>query len=116
MRSLEGKALAAIQDWDDGDEAVVAALRPAMEGRAAAPARFQGGTFAAHAVAAAVVAALGGTPPRPALARLRRVLGAMHARNASFGPLPVVNPEALAPHLAWQPTPRQASRPARRRR
>jgi hypothetical protein len=104
MRSLEGHALAAIQDWDDGDEAVMASLRPAMEGRARTPARFRGGTYAAHAVAAAVVAALAGAAPRSALARLRIVLGGMHARNASFGPLPVVSPEALAPHLAWQPS------------
>jgi hypothetical protein len=60
-------------------------------------------------VAAAVVAALAGAAPRSALARLRIVLGGMHARNASFGPLPVVSPEALALLLALGSGPARAA-------
>jgi hypothetical protein len=101
MKSLEGHALGAIQGWSDEDQAVVARLRAALQGEAPIPERIQRGDYAAHAVAAAVTAAAarGGDPAR-LHGRLRAMLAAMHARNASWGPLPVVHPGDLAPHPA----------------
>ncbi len=78
LRALEGRALGAIQDWTDRDEAVVATLR---EGGA----RYRRGTYAAHAVAAAVYDALSGavTPAR-AQERMLSTLSEMHARNPDW--------------------------------
>ncbi len=114
LRALEGHALGAIQTWRDADDAVVARLRLALRGKGRLPEEIQAGTYAAHAVAAAVQEALarGGDPAR-LQGRMVELLAAMHARNASWGPLLVEHPGDLAPHVAWRRAP--ARRPGRAR-
>ncbi len=89
LRCLEGKAFGEIQDWKDGDEAIVAALRRQMgssgeSGASATPSRQVAGATAAHAVAAGVYEAAGGTDPRRVMPRMVAVLAAMHARNPGW--------------------------------
>jgi hypothetical protein len=116
MRSLEGHALGAIQDWRDADEEIVARLRVALRGSASLPAQLQAGTYAAHAVAAAVVEALGrGGGAARLQERMGALLAAMHARNASWGPLPVEHPGDLAPRaVRWPAAPRPGGVPGAR--
>jgi hypothetical protein len=106
MASLEGRALGSIQGWSDEDQGVVSRLGSALKSPAPLPDRIESGAYAAHAVAAAVTAAVarGGDPAR-LQARLCDVLQAMHARNAAWGPLPVIHPGDLAPHLATELAP-----------
>lgn len=87
VRALEGRSLGEIQDWSDRDEAVVAALRPAMRDAGTKPGarRYEKGTYAAHAVAAAVYEGVaGGATPSRVQERMVAVLDAMHARNPSW--------------------------------
>ena len=89
LRSLEGRALGEIQDWKDGDEAIVASLRRQMRdggepGTSASRARSVAGATAAHAVAAGVYEAAGGGDPRKVMPRMVAVLAEMHARNPGW--------------------------------
>jgi hypothetical protein len=89
LRSLEGKALGEIQDWKDGDEAIVASLRGQMReggepGASASRSRPVAGATAAHAVAAAVYEAAGGGDPRKVMPRMVAVLAEMHARDPGW--------------------------------
>jgi len=97
MQALEGKALGEIQNWRDGDEAIVADLRRELragnaEGRGAGstpatPGKFAAGTYAAHAVAAGVYeAASGGSSPGKVMDRMIDLLAAMHERNPAWQP------------------------------
>ena len=95
VRALEGKSLGEIQDWSDRDEAVVAALRPAMRETGARPPgeRYAKGAYAAHAVAAAVYEAVaGGANPSRVQERMVAVLDAMHLRNPTWVGHPAVPP------------------------
>jgi hypothetical protein len=88
VRSLEGHSLGEIQDWTDGDEAIVATLRGEMSGPGSggpAPGKYVKGAYAAHAVAAAVYeAAAGGSSPVRVMDRMVGVLAAMHGRNPDW--------------------------------
>ena len=98
MPSLEGRALGEIQDWRDRDEAIVAVLRREMkEGGARAgtalPRTYSIGTYAAHAVAAAVYEAVAGdSPPSEVMGRMVGVLAGMHERNPEWKEHPVAPP------------------------
>ncbi len=86
MRSLEGRALGDIQDWRDADEAAVADLRGRPAGGGGrGPATHVRGTFAAHAVAAAVYDAVSGAvTPAAAMRRMTTTLGAMARANPGW--------------------------------
>jgi hypothetical protein len=89
LGALEGHALGEIQDWRDRDEAVVAGLRSAIQGgkagRGAAGAERGEGTYAAHAVAAAVYeAAAGSATPARAMAWMLAEIDAMHRANPDW--------------------------------
>ncbi|MEY2668274.1 MAG: hypothetical protein RJA59_912 [Pseudomonadota bacterium] len=97
VRSLEGRSLGEIQDWSDRDEAVVAALRPALreEGGQPRAGRYVKGAYAAHAVAAAVYEAVaGGANPARVQERMVSVLEGMHLRNPSWAGHPAAPPPA----------------------
>ncbi len=91
MRSLEGRALGEIQSWRDADEAVVRRLRGALFGTASLTDTIQRGDYAAHAVAAAVTAAVGGGDPARLQQRLVTLLVDMHRHNPVWGPLKVTH-------------------------
>jgi hypothetical protein len=68
------------------------------------PSQFQAGIFAAHAVAAAVVAALSKNADVPTIfTRTRNVLKIMHDANPSWGPLFVAHPGDTARHPLYIP-------------
>jgi hypothetical protein len=85
LGALEGRALGEIQGWRNEDEAIVATLRTQLREGGEKAGRYADGTYAAHAVAAAVYeAASGGTPPARTMDAMVGVLAGMHARNAAF--------------------------------
>jgi hypothetical protein len=85
LKSLEGHALSQIQNWRNSDEAVVLDLRRHFRRGARIPRKFSGGSYAAHAVSAAVVEALGGRAVRGTIVTLREILVRMHRRNPVRG-------------------------------
>ena len=90
LLALEKKSLRSIQDWNDGDEAIAAALRPLLaHGRTALPSIHGGGVvYATHVVAAAVIAAvLGEATPATLFAAMIGMLKEMHDDNPAWGPL-----------------------------
>jgi hypothetical protein len=106
LGALEGRALGEIQNWRNRDEVVVAALRrelrdgdaggPSPGAGAAAPGRYMEGAYAAHAVAAGVYEAAGGTSnPANVMKRMVDVLAGMHDRNPAW----------MAPRSAPAPSP-----------
>ncbi|WP_242371265.1 hypothetical protein [Anaeromyxobacter sp. SG26] len=104
LRALDGRAFRDLQDWRDQDEAVVAELRRELEGAGARTGkarveagRYAEGAYAAHAVAAGVYAAIGGTSsPEQAMTGMIGMLAGMHDRNAAWG-APRVAPSSGAP-------------------
>lgn len=88
LPSLEGRALGEIQDWGNQDEAITAALRDEMGkgGRPDAGDAGRGpGSYAAHAVAAAVYEAVaGGSRPGEVVGRMIGVLDGMHGQNTAW--------------------------------
>jgi len=83
MASLEGHALGEIQNWRNRDEVIVAELRRELrDGGAASPGQ---GTCAAHAVAAGVYEAAGGTSsPAAVMKRMVGMLAGMHDQNPAW--------------------------------
>lgn len=99
LESLERHAFGEIQDWRDADEEIVTALREALRSAKALPAKFGPGTYAAHAVAAAVIEAVQSKAELPKLTqRMVAALKVMHDKNASWGPLYVAHPGNV---VAW---------------
>jgi hypothetical protein len=100
LESLERHSLGEIQDWRDQDEAVVGSLRAVLRSAKPVPTRYAVGIYAAHAVAAAVTAALS---PKADVQRLMErmlvALKAMHDKNPSWGPLYVAHPGDV---VAWR--------------
>jgi hypothetical protein len=110
LGALEGRALGEIQNWRNRDEVVVAALRrelrdgdaggPSPGAGAAATGRYLEGAYAAHAVAAGVYEAAGGTSnPAQVMKRMVDVLAEMHDRNPAWkatraAPVPSPGPGA----------------------
>jgi hypothetical protein len=102
LAALDGHALAEIQNWRDGDEAVAAKLARSLATRGSLPPAYAGGTYAAHVVAAAVMAALGKGAAIPAIfGRMLDVLKVMHDANPSWGPLFVAHPGDIAREFAF---------------
>ena len=85
LRSLEKHRLLDIQNWSDEDESMAARIRKTLaEGSADST---PPGTYAAHAVAAAVtLAASSHGQPALLLRRLIDTLSGMHDRNPDWGP------------------------------
>jgi hypothetical protein len=93
LAALDGHAFDEIQNWRDRDEAVVAKLSGPLTKAADLPVRYTGGTYAAHAVAAAVMTALHMPQAIPVIFdRMLGLLKVMHDANPSWGPLYVVHP------------------------
>jgi hypothetical protein len=103
LESLERHALGEIQDWRDGDEEIVKALREALRATRATPAKYAKGTYAAHVVAAAVYEAAG-TKAEPArlMGRMVAALKTMHDANPSWGPLYVAFPGDVSARRAFE--------------
>ncbi|WP_242392775.1 hypothetical protein [Anaeromyxobacter oryzisoli] len=110
LESLERHALGDIQDWRDADEAIVRDLRQALRAAKPVPARFAPGTYAAHAVAAAVTEALSPKADVPGLTKqMIRALKVMHDANPSWGPLYVAHPGDLVASRVRGRTNREAA-------
>ena len=102
-RSLERTSLGRIQNWRNADEHVVDRLRRLLTSAAPLPDNFGSDAYAAHAVAAAVMAALAGDAEIPDLQlRMIHMLNVMHDQNASFGPLFVSQPGNIAAHFDYK--------------
>jgi len=103
-RNLEEHALGDIQNWRDKDERKVRALRTALRTGAQPPAELLIETYAAHAVAAAVVeGAADGSQLPQVFARMLAVLKAMHDKNPAWGPLFVVHPGSMTRQRLYYP-------------
>jgi hypothetical protein len=97
LDALDGHSFSEIQNWRDDDEVLVAELMPTLSTAASLPANRIGGTYAAHVVSAAVMAALENAAPIPKIfERMIEVLKQMHDANPSWGPLYVVHPGDIA--------------------
>ncbi len=107
VTALEGRALGDIQNWRDEDEERVLLLsRQLLAGPLELPAALTRGTYAAHLVAAAVVAAMEpGAAPRQVHASMLRQLKQMHDANPAWGPLFVRYRGDAVPHRAYHPLP-----------
>jgi hypothetical protein len=103
LRSLERTPLGRIQNWRNADEEVAERLRRLLTSSAPLPDNFGSDAYAAHAVAAAVRAALAGDAEIPDLQmRMIRMLNVMHDQNASFGPLFVSQPGNISAHFDYK--------------
>jgi hypothetical protein len=103
LRSLERTPLGRIQNWRNADDKVTARLRRLLTSSAPPPGNFGSDAYAAHAVAAAVLAALAGDAAIPDLQmRMMCMLNVMHDRNASFGPLFVSQPGNISAHFDYK--------------
>ncbi|WP_224243450.1 hypothetical protein [Hyalangium gracile] len=102
--ALEGHALGQIQNWRDADEERVIELgQRLLSGSVELPGAMVEGTYAAHLVAAAVMACL--TPRavvRQVHARMLRQLKQMHDANPAWGPLFVRYRGNIVPHRAYR--------------
>jgi hypothetical protein len=97
MSSLEDHAFGQIQNWHDEDENIANQLGVALTMANPLAVDLAGGFFAAHLVAAGVIAALQSGANIPMLfSRMLDLLRTMHDRNPSFGPLVVRHPGDLA--------------------
>ena len=100
LNTLDGHAFSDIQNWADKDEALVAKLTDPLTMAVDLPARYAGGTYAAHVVAAAVMSALKTPQAIPVIFdRMLGLLKVMHEANPSWGPLYVVHPGDVARDL-----------------
>jgi hypothetical protein len=97
LNTLDGHAFSDIQNWADKDETLVAKLTDPLTMAVDLPARYAGGTYAAHVVAAAVMSALRTPHAIPVIFdRMLGLLKMMHDANPSWGPLYVVHPGDVA--------------------
>ncbi|MEO8676794.1 MAG: hypothetical protein ABI569_14555 [Casimicrobiaceae bacterium] len=100
LNTLDGHAFSDIQNWADKDDALVAKLTDPLTMAVDLPARYAGGTYAAHVVAAAVMSALRTPQAIPVIFdRMLGLLKVMHDANPSWGPLYVVHPGDVARDL-----------------
>jgi hypothetical protein len=103
MNNLENHALGEIQNWHNEDEMIVKKLRTVLTTAGQLPTRFATGFYAAHAVAAAVTAAVAKNGDIALIFdRMLTVLKVMHNTNPSWGPLYVVHPGNMAAHRAYR--------------
>jgi len=104
VRSLEDHALSDIQNWRDGDEKKIAAIRQALITTADLPQDTAGPIYATHIVAAAVVEALANADDLLVIFdRMLHLLAKEHANNPVWGPLFVRHPGNLVRHVAYLP-------------
>jgi len=97
LDALDGHALSEVQNWRNHDETLVANLIEPLTMAVDLPGRYAGGTYAAHVVSAAVMAALQFPAAIPVIFdRMQGVLKVMHDANPSWGPLYVVHPGDVA--------------------
>jgi hypothetical protein len=97
LNMLDGHGFDEIQNWRDSDETLVAKLTDPLTMAVDLPARYAGGTYAAHVVAAAVMSALKTPQAIPVIFdRMLGLLKVMHDANPSWGPLYVVHPGDVA--------------------
>jgi hypothetical protein len=97
LNMLDGHSFSEIQNWADKDETLVAKLTDPLTMAVDLPARYAGGTYAAHVVAAAVMSALKTPQAIPVIFdRMLGLLKVMHDANPSWGPLYVVHPGDVA--------------------
>ena len=103
LRTLERMPLGRIQNWRNADEKVTNALRRLLTSSAPLPDNFGSDAYAAHAVAAAVMAALAGDAEVCDLQMgMIRMLNVMHAQNTSFGPLFVSQPGNISAYFDYK--------------
>jgi len=101
LESLEHHALGEIQDWRDHDEHIVWNLRGLLNSDKKLPTHFPDGIYAAHVVAAAVMAGLAkGSKVGHLFERMKQAIKSMHNANPSWGPLFVTHPGDISRHLA----------------
>ena len=102
VNALEQHALGEIQNWRDQDEQIISQLRPQLASlRAVEPLSQE--FYAAHAVSAAVTAAVASGGDIPVLFDgMLALLKQMHDRNPSWGPLYVAHPGDIVRCLAYQ--------------
>ncbi|MFO0902461.1 MAG: hypothetical protein U0939_05635 [Pirellulales bacterium] len=103
LASLEHHALLDIQNWRNEDEQIVNDLTGVLTNSIALPAAVETGFYAAHLVAAGVVASLkqGANLPQ-VFSRMTEMLKRMHDRNPSWGPLLVNRPGSVTRHFAYR--------------
>lgn len=94
--ALEYHSLGEIQNWRDEDEWTMMELRSLLTRTGPLPNLYAEGVYAAHAVSAAVIAALAGDGPISIIFdRMQGILKAMHDANPSWGPLYIAHPGDL---------------------
>jgi len=102
MQALEMHPLGYIQNWRDTDEAIAQQLRGFLATVGELPNQLASGVYAAHAVAAAVTAALAAQGNIELIFdRMLALLKRMHDANPSWGPLYVRQPGNLVAHYAY---------------
>jgi hypothetical protein len=102
--SLEKHSLGEIQNWRNEDEAIVQSLHSVLTTAINLPESLAAGTYAAHAVAGAVTAALAKNGDIALIFnRMQIILKAMHDKNSSWGPLFVAHPGDIDMHRAYYP-------------
>ena len=94
---LHKHSLMEIQNWRDSDEDIVSSLIPSLTTAADLPPAITGaGIFAAHVVAASVMAALNGKASTSTIFnRMITLLKSMHDSNPAWGPLHVLHPSSI---------------------
>lgn len=103
MEPLENRSLISIQDWRPRDQQITQALLiHVILGPAELPPQAHHAVFAAHAVSAAVIAALLTGECQHAQQRMVQTAAAMHATNPSMSPLGPTFSGNLVPH-SFQP-------------
>ncbi|MDB5312586.1 MAG: hypothetical protein JWO38_6788 [Gemmataceae bacterium] len=103
VRTLENHSLGEIQDWRNQDEELVTLARTALTTGGSIPVNHTPRIYAAHVVAAAVMAALGqGGVTSQLLDSMVTALAAMHKLNPSWGPLFIRHPGNLARNVAYR--------------
>lgn len=100
LECLENHSLKEIQNWRDSDEQVVKSLLSTIAARGPLTTDLPDGIYAAHAVSAAIQAALSkGANIDLIFNRMLRVLKSMHDSNPSWGPLNVKHPGDVTKHI-----------------
>jgi hypothetical protein len=102
LKSLENHSLGEIQNWRDQDENIVNGLVTILTTANQLPKHLEGGIYAAHVVAAAVVSALTKNADLEMIFnKMLIVLKIMHDTNPSWGPLFIRYPSDAFRHLIY---------------
>jgi hypothetical protein len=98
--TLENHSLQSIQDWRDGDQAIVNKLILALKTEGNLPKNIKGsGFYAAHVVAAATQASLQkGAQLAELFSKMQNLLAAMHLENPLWSQIPTSESRALLKH------------------